>query len=78
MNKNHGTVLTSSIVAHANVVADHVRHGSSQQVKLVRVHINADADRLRRADSVWYWHASFPTSKLLSSVVIKIKLEQTF
>ena len=49
--------LTSVIVAHADVVPDHVSHGAGHQVRFVRVDVDVETDRFGRADRVRNGHA---------------------
>ncbi len=48
---------TSVVVAHADVVADHVGHDGGHQVRLVRVDVDADADGTVGADGIGDGHA---------------------
>ena len=49
--------LTAVIVAHADVVPDHVRHRSGHQVRLVRVDVDAETHRFGGAHRVGSGHA---------------------
>lgn len=49
--------LTSIIVLHVEVVANHVGHGGSNQVWLVHVEVDRDASSLGSTDAVGDTHA---------------------
>lgn len=59
-------LLPAVVVAHPDVVADHVRHGAGEQVRLVGVDVHADADRLRGADGRRYGHAGLAADENLA------------
>lgn len=59
--------LTSVVVAHADVVSDHVRHRAGQQVRLVHVLVDADADRARRAYRLRRGHARLASGERLAA-----------
>lgn len=51
------TKLTSIVVAHADIVADHVGHSAGQKMRLVGVQIDADTYGFLFADGRGYCHS---------------------
>lgn len=64
-------ILTPIVVSHSNVVTNHVRHCSGQQVRLVHIDIDADADGPRSADRLRYSHTSLAARKRFAAVKIE-------
>lgn len=62
-------ILAVLIVAHANVVAEHVRHRAGREMWLVDVAVLTDAHCLRRADAVGHGHANLARSKWSTTVI---------
>lgn len=56
-------ILTSIIVAHADIVADHMRHCASQQMRFVYVCLNADTNGFIRTHRILCGNASFTARK---------------
>lgn len=52
------------IVAHANIMTDHVRHRAGSKMWLVDVTILANAYRFGRTDGVRHGHANLAGTKL--------------
>lgn len=52
-------LLTSIVVAHTDVVTDHVSHGAGQEVGLVSVEIDADPHGFLAAHGRGYRHPGF-------------------
>lgn len=61
-------LLTSIVVAHANIMSNHVGHCARQKVRLVHIHIDANADGTGRADGLRHGHASLASGKRFPSV----------
>lgn len=53
--------LTSIVMAHSNIVSDHVSHRSGQQMRFVHIYIDTDANGFRCAHGIWHSHTSFTT-----------------
>lgn len=63
-------VLAHVVVPHADVMADHVRHCAGQKVRLVRVNVDADPDRLGRADRLRNGHARFAALERFAAEIL--------
>lgn len=61
-------ILTSIIVTHSDVMTNHVRHRSGQQMGFVHIYVDADANRFVSAYRFWHGHACFTTGKCLSAI----------
>ena len=62
-------VLDVLVVAHADVMAQHVGDRAGSDVCLVDVAVLAHAHRFGSADGVGHGHAHLATTKLLATVV---------
>lgn len=63
-------ILTSIIVTHSDVMTNHVRHRSGQQMGFVHIYVDADANRFVSAYRFWHGHACFTTGKCLSAMFV--------
>lgn len=61
-------ILTPIVVAHANIVANHMGHCARQKVRLIHIDIHADADGPGRADSLGHGHASLAPGERFPAV----------
>lgn len=62
-NTNKTVKLTSIIVSHADVVTNHVRHRTCQQMRFVYVDVDTDANRPWCAYRLWHSYTCFTSSK---------------
>lgn len=69
----HKAGLTSVVVRHVDIVANHVRHGRGHQVGFVHVQIHGDTSSLRRTHAAWDAHARFPALKLFPAATQEIE-----
>jgi len=71
-----GIQLTAVIVAHADVVTNHVSHSPGNQVWLIRIYIHTYTNRLGRTDCIGNGHSGDSTREAFSTVnnhFLKIK-----
>lgn len=64
--------LTSIVMAHADIVPDHVSHRSSKQMWLVHIYIDTNADCFRCADCIWYSNSRFTSGKSFTTESIQL------
>lgn len=57
-------------MTHADVMANHVRHRTRQQMRLVDINIDADANRTRRAHGLRHRHARLAASERLAAIKV--------
>lgn len=57
-------MLTSIVVTHSDIVANHMSHCTCHQVRLVRIDIDAQSNRFNRANRVRCCHAGDARKRL--------------
>lgn len=60
-------ILTSVVVSHADVMANHVGHCAGQKMRLIHIHIHADAHSTGRTNSFGNSHASLTASECFAT-----------
>lgn len=68
----HQEILTAIIVAHSDVVSNHMGHCAAENVRLVGINIDGDPRRFRGADRFRHANAHLAALKALSSATRKI------
>ena len=56
--------ITSVVVTHANIMTNHVSHGASHKVRLVRIDVDTQSNRFSRAHRVRCRHSGTANKSL--------------